>query len=93
MLRQYREASNYLNFLPEVPGAKCSMRSVSRYIDKTKIVRETEFIDRDAVRTCLSLKADITSFVSKRFGKPRIWRHAGRVIPPRLDNELRSYWS
>ena len=65
---------------------------MSHYLEKYKVIRNTEFIDKDSVEKCLAQKGDLSTFIAKRFGKPKIWRHPGRVISPRLELELRSHW-
>lgn len=91
-LRPYREVRNFLDFLPEMPGERLKMTTVSRYLRARKLVSKGEFLDKDTVEKCIARKADASVFISKRFGKPRIWHYSGRAVSSRFENELRSYW-
>jgi len=91
-LRPYQEARNFLEFLPEVPGERLKMNTVTRYLHARKFVSKGDFVDKETVNRCIARKADISIFISKRFGKPKIWHHTGRALSSRFENELRSYW-
>lgn len=91
-LRPYHEVRNFLDFLPEMPGERLKITTVTRYLRARKLISKGEFLDRDAVEKCIARKADASVFISKRFGKPRIWHYTGRAISSRFENELRSYW-
>lgn len=92
LLRQHQEVRNFIQFLPEMPGERLKLATVSHYLHARKYLSKGEFIDKSDMSKCVAQKADISVFICKRLGKSKIWHHTGRAISTRFENELRSYW-
>lgn len=91
-LKPQQEVADFLRFLPEMPGERLKFTTVTHYLRARKYLSKGEFIDKEAVQKCLAQKADISMFISKRLGKPRIWHHSSRALSTRFENQLKSYW-
>lgn len=90
--RQYQDMVNYLNFLPQTPGKRPGFRSVTRFIRRCKEIHGTDFIDKKTAEMCRKQKCEVSEVMSKRLWRPKQWRHTGRVISPKLENQLLCYW-
>lgn len=90
--QQYQDIVNYINFLPQTPGQHQKLRVVTDFLKKCKQVHKTEFIDKEAAVKCREQKCEVSEMISRRLWKPKMWRHAGRVITSRFENQLLCYW-
>jgi len=88
----YQDMRNYINFLPQTPGQHQPLRVVTGFLRKHKQVHRADFIDKEAAITCCMRKREVSEMISKRLWKPKMWRHAGRVISSRLENQILCYW-
>ena len=91
-LRPHQEVRNFIKFLPEMPGERLKLATVSHYLHARKYLSKGEFVEKSDISKCVAQKADISIFISKRLGKSKIWHHTGRAISTRFENDLRSYW-
>ena len=88
LMRRYEDVRNFIDYLPHAPGQHFNLDRVTAYLSRHKLVHHSEFIDKESAESCADQKYSTTIFISKRFGKPKIWRHNGRIISHKAENEL-----
>ena len=93
LMRKYADVRNYLTYLPQVSGQKVPFAPTTQYLGKYKLIRDSEIIDKETASDCVESFFRTTAFITKRFGKPKMWRHSGRIIPSKAANGLLGYGS
>lgn len=91
LIRKYTDVRNYIAYLPHSWGQRAPLAHITQYLGRYKWVRRAEIIDKETASDCASNFFQTSVLISKRFGKPKLWKHSGRIIPHKAENALLGY--
>ena len=91
LIRKYTDVRNYIAYLPHSWGQRVPLAHITQYLDRYKLVRKAEIIDKETASDCASNFFKTSVLISKRFGKPKLWKHSGRIIPHKAETALLGY--
>lgn len=91
LIRKYGDVRNYIDYLPQSYGRRCPLSLITQYLDKHKLVWKSEIIDKETASDCASSFFKTSVLITKHFGKPKLWKHSGRVLPLKAETALLSY--
>ena len=91
LIRKYGDVRNYIDYLPQSYGRRCPLSHITQYLEKHKLVWNSQIIDKETASDCASSFFKTSVLITKHFGKPKLWKHSGRVLPHKAETALLSY--